>query len=177
MSKIRLAVAFLGLIMISSLVLQAQSEMAPAAPIPSQILTAKKVFISNAGGDFNSNLWSGGPIRPYNEFYAAIESWNRYKLVSTPGEADLVLEISLADPIMGVTGSKESGCVSYNTPQFRLALLDPKTHILLWVMRSAPGNMNGLQKTRDKKIEDALNILVADLKTLTAPPATASAPQ
>jgi len=177
MFKVTFAVTFLGLTMISSVVLQAQSEMAPAAPIPSQILAAKKVFISNAGGDFDSNLWSGGPIRPYNEFYAAIASWSRYELVSTPGEADLVLEIGLADPIMGVTGSKESGCDSYKTPQFRLALLDPKTHMLLWVIRSAPGNMNGLQKSRDKKIEDALNKLVADLKALTAQPAAASAPK
>jgi hypothetical protein len=177
MLKVRLAVAFLGLAMFSSTVLQAQPEMAPSAPIPSQILTAKTVFISNGGGDLDSNFWSGGPLRTYNEFYAAIKNWGRYTIVSTPREADLVLEISLADPITSVSGSKESGCDSFNTPQFRLALLDPKTHILLWVIRSKQINMNGLQKTRDKKIEDALDKLVVDLKALTVQPAAAGNPK
>lgn len=57
---------------------QQQKNSAPAAPIPSQILTAKKVFISNEGGDINTNLGNAGvygetPTDAYNEFYAAVK--------------------------------------------------------------------------------------------------------
>ncbi len=128
--------------------------VAPAAPLPSQILTAKKVFISNAGGDFDSNLWSGTPDRTYNEFYAAVRSWGRYELVPTPGEADMVLDIRL-----------EGTPLPY--ARFRLVLLDPKTHIALWTL-SENFVGAGAKKSRDKKFEDAINNLANDLKTLTA---------
>jgi hypothetical protein len=159
MLKARLVVALLGLATISSLVLQAQTGAAPSAPIPSQILTAKKVFISNANGFFNSGYWNGTTDRPYNEFYAAIKSWGRYELVSTPGESDMVLQISID-----------------STPQFELVLLDPKTHIILWKFyEDALGA--GLKNTRDKKFSDSIDKLVGDLKTLTAQPAATKPPK
>jgi hypothetical protein len=67
--KISLAVASLGLAMLftSTPCLRAQTSMAPAAPLPSQILTAKKVFIPNSGGGFDPVSWTGGPDRIYNE--------------------------------------------------------------------------------------------------------------
>jgi len=48
------------------------AQVVPAAPIPQQILAAKKVFISNAGGMLDLNMVSGDPRRDYNEFYAAM---------------------------------------------------------------------------------------------------------
>jgi hypothetical protein len=153
MLKIKLVVATLGLAMISSAVLQAQTETAPAAPIPSQILTAKKVFISNAGADFDSNLWSGGQDRAYNEFYAAVKSWGRFDLVGVPGDADMVLEFSLiGTPLPNAL--------------FRVVLLDPKTHVVLWT--ESEGIPLGLKKTRDKGFSDAINKLIDDLRALTA---------
>ena len=32
----------------------------------------------------------------YNEFYAAMKSWGRYELVSSPADADMVFEIRFA---------------------------------------------------------------------------------
>ena len=54
-----------------------QKKPAHPAPIPAQILTAKKVFIANGGGDESREegaSYSGGPDRAYNEFYAAMET-------------------------------------------------------------------------------------------------------
>jgi len=97
MLKVRLVVASIGLAILlpatSTLFAQAAS-VAPAAPIPSQILTAKKVFISNAVSGIDPKIWSGGPAQPYNELYAAIKSWGRYELVGDPAAADLVFEQS-----------------------------------------------------------------------------------
>src|SRR6266480_2806461 len=50
-----------------------QKKPTHPAPIPAQILTAKKVFIANGGGDesrYEEASYSGGPDRTYNEFYA-----------------------------------------------------------------------------------------------------------
>ena len=136
--------------------LLAQTVAASAAPLPSQIVTAKKIFISNTGGGFDSSAWSGGPDRIYNEFYAAMKSWGRYEFVSAPGDTDLVLDVNvIRDSVVW---------------QFKLEILDPKTRIVLWTQYE-PIKVTVSQKTRDKNFDDTINKLVTDLKTLTAQPA------
>jgi hypothetical protein len=145
---------------------------APGAPIPSQILTAKKVFISNGGGLFDLDLVSGDPRRDYNQFYAAIHSWGRYDLVASPAEADLVLQISI------IYIPRQFGTDVTPFPSFRLAMLDPKTNIALWVIDEflvdRPGFGMIREKNRDKAFDAAIVRLVGDLKDLTAPPAPAA---
>jgi hypothetical protein len=82
---------------------QAPKETAPA-PLPAQIISAKKVFIANAGQESNPNAgifgkYSGGINRAYNQFYSALKNWGRYELVSNPADCDLVLEIRFTDAI------------------------------------------------------------------------------
>jgi hypothetical protein len=72
----------------------AQTVDAPTAPVPSTIFTAKKVFISNATGEMV--LPPGNPDMTYDEFYAAMKTWGRYTLVSSPADADMVFEIRFA---------------------------------------------------------------------------------
>jgi hypothetical protein len=108
-----------------------QAKPAPPAPIPSQILTAKKVFIANGGGDESRNddaLFSGGPDRAYNEFYGAMKTWGRYELVGSPEDADLILEIRQAVVQFQqkrVLGESESAA---SDSQFRLVIREAKTH-------------------------------------------------
>jgi hypothetical protein len=158
----------LTLLAVPGLEAQQADETAPA-PLPSQIVTAKKVFISNAGGEIPSYRWSGGSSRTYNQFYAAIKSWGRYELVGAPADADLVLEISFVNPIY----TKEE--ISSDDPQFRLVLLDPKTHILLWTLTMRVPEKRGLQKSRDRDFDESLVSLVGDLKKLTARPTATAA--
>jgi hypothetical protein len=154
MLKARLAIATLGLAMTlsNSVALLAQTADVPAAPLPSQITAAKKVFISNAGVGIGNT---------YNEFYAAIKSWGRYELVAAPVDADLALEISL------FSGSDAS------LPHLKLVLLDTKTRIALWAF-SEPMQPYARQKTGEKNKQDAMNKLVDDLKSLTTQPTTAA---
>jgi hypothetical protein len=132
------------------------------------------VFISNAGGSsldavIDETIFNGGPDRPYNQFYAAMKSWGRYELVSSPADADLVLEISwsLTDtglrlPVLG---------------QLRLVIIDPKTHITLWnITEYVQGAM--LLGNRDKNFDQAMATVVNRLKILAVPTAaTADAVQ
>ena len=154
MLKARIAIAFLGFAMLSvPSALLAQTALAPSAPVPSQIITAKKVFISNTGVGLNSYVWSGGQDRLYNELYAAMKNSGRYELVTAPGDADLVLDANVAaNPAVW---------------QFKLEILDPKTRIVLWTMYE-PVKITGLQKTRDANFDATIDKLVGDLKALSS---------
>jgi hypothetical protein len=136
--------------------------------VPPQIAAAQKVFISNAGGEsfeavIDQTVFNGGPDRTYNQFYAAMKTWGRYQLVSSPSDTDLVLEISwvLTDtglrlPVLG---------------QLRLVVLDPKTHITLWnfteYVRGAV-----LLSNRDKNFDQAMTTIVNRLKIMIVPTAS-----
>lgn len=152
-------------------ILKAQQSKLPA-PVPAQIAAAQKVFISNAGGEsfeavIGQTVFNGGPDRPYNEFYAAMKSWDRVELLSSPADADLVLEISwvLTDtglrlPVLG---------------QLRLVVIDPRTRVTLWnfteYVRGAI-----LLGNRDKNFDQAMNTIVNRLKIMMAPAASANPP-
>jgi hypothetical protein len=82
-----------------------QTEEAISTPMPTQMAAAKRVFISSTRYDgpwsrhTGKDSWQsdfkndGDSDKHYSHFYAAMKSWGRYELVSTPSEADLVFEI------------------------------------------------------------------------------------
>jgi hypothetical protein len=121
-------------------------QEAPAGPIPSQVLAAQKIFIANGGG---SRVFGVGA--PYNEFYADMKSWGHYQLVSSPSEADVVLEVGVIRPM--------------SEAQIRLEWRDPKTNTLLWTIDEM------LRGYNEKGVDEAVDKLIDDLKALTAPPA------
>jgi hypothetical protein len=153
---------------ISSSMAQGKAAPAPLAPVPRQILGAKNVFIANAGGDemaTNEPRFSGTPDRAYNEFYAAVKSWGRFKIVPVPAEADLLLEVrqSVSEGAGRGTGG------SSPTPLFRLKIRDAKTNALLWGF-SVHGEFGLGQGESDKNFEQAIYRLVIDLRALVTPP-------
>jgi hypothetical protein len=161
MRVLRLLCVALAFTALSLPALNGQETKGAAAPIPAQILTAKTVFISNAGGD-EWDLYSGGPNRAYNQFYAEMKSWGRYEIVPTPADADVILEIrqpnrsehTLDEPL-------------------RLTIFDPKTHVILWAFTEhIPFANRG--KIHDQHFDQALAKLMEDVKTLGGQPAVAS---
>jgi len=107
---------------VSALVAGASKET-PPAPLPGQITTARKIFISNAGED--PHFKRIGLHRAYDQFYGAMKDWGHYELVPSPSEADIVFEISLASQIEKYGNEHESA------PFLKLAILDPKTRVTL----------------------------------------------
>ncbi|HTS34663.1 MAG TPA: hypothetical protein VMH04_03265 [Candidatus Solibacter sp.] len=137
----------------------------PAAPLPSQIAAAKAIFISNAGEEngylAERNHWyPGGPARAYNQFYAAMKSWGRYELVSTPGDAELIFEIQQQDQ------------VAPSQPQayLMLRIIELKTHTTLWTLWK-PVDIAGRAANREKNYNLAVTALVDGLKNLVSPAA------
>lgn len=142
-----------------------QTPAITAAPVPSQIVAARKVFISNAGADVAAQATfkrGGEPDQAYNHFYSAMQTWGRYEIVSTPGEADLVLELSFTAP------TYYDGNVAIYEPQFGLRILDAKTHFLLWSVNQ-PVEGAFRKATWVKNFDQGLSALIDDLKKLSLP--------
>ena len=148
----------LSILLSSSFLAPQQPQPAPAAPVPAQIVSARKAFISNGGqqpATFGDPYFSGGTDRPYNEFYAAMKDWGRFELVSAPADADIVLQFRVADR------------VSSPFVELQVTVLDPKTNIALWTF-SENCRKIGRGKTRDAAFEKSLSTLSDDLKKFMA---------
>ena len=138
-----------------------------AAPIPPQITQAKTIFISNGGADsFFTRFYSGGLNRAYNNLYAQLKHWGKYRIVTSPAQADLILEVRSLAPVSDISGV--NGNVDSSTdPQIRLQAIDPATHAVLWTLTSYVHAGIGLQKTRNKQFDQASLTLFDQLRQLT----------
>lgn len=139
-----------------------QAKAADPAPIPTEIASAKKVFIANAGGEcspFGQTGFSGGPNVAYDQVYAAMKQWGHFTLVGTPADADLVMEIHFTCSIYFIT---DLGRVD---AQLRLVFLDPKTRILLWAT-AEHFQPTDWKRNHDKESGIAMGKLISDVKAL-----------
>src|SRR5271165_3842991 len=131
-----------------------QAKDAPVAPVPAQILAAKKVFVANAGTDYRypeEVLFSGEADRTYNQFHAAMKTWGRFELVAAPA--------------IGGPASQGAFTQTPFDPQFHLAIRDPKTNALLWAF-TEHAQWAILQGNRDKNFDSARGRIVGDLQRL-----------
>jgi hypothetical protein len=145
---------------------QQPSVAAELAPVPPSLLTARKVFISNAGYDVISRETfqrAQQPDRPYNDLYAAIKKWGKYDLVSTPAESDLVFEIRF-----GFSVVRYENPVNY-APELHLAIFDTKTHFLLWTI-TEPVNGAWRKTTWNRNFDSGMTALMEELKALVQSP-------
>jgi hypothetical protein len=164
----RAAIFFIALLQLA-VIAAAQTRQVMAAPIPTQILTAKKIFIANAGGDDRWNegqLFGGGADRSYNQFYTSMKSAGRYELVGSPAEADLIFEIQFLFPTGEPAANRgETLATVAFDPQFRLVIRDPKTNVLLWGFTEHV-QWAILQSNRDKNFDQAAARIVSDVQSL-----------
>jgi hypothetical protein len=142
---------------------------APPAPVPPQIAAAKKVFISNLGGDsFNGFIFSRDRDYVYNEFYAGIKALGKCELVSSPSEADLVISIAQTIESTEARVMKGDSVGLGYEPQLKLTLVEPKTHIVLWsFLEHVPVAL--LKSNRDKNLDQSLTKIIEDAKSLLVP--------
>jgi hypothetical protein len=129
----------------------AKKEAGPApGPIPIQLLTARKVFISYLESDADH----GAPNLTYNEFYALMKSWGKYELVPAPADADLVFEIRY------LSGLSDS--------QLRLSIVDARTHFVLWPFIQHVQS-SSRETSRRKNFDQAMTDLVDEVKRVSTP--------
>lgn len=152
-------VAFI--VALAHVALAQESQAATSVPIPSAITSAKRVFISNAGEDnIDGDLYSGTQDRCYTDFYRQVQAWNRFELVSSPSDADIVFEINLTS----VIAQTQVGGFGYESI-FRLRVVDPKTQVVLWAFYEH-ADAAVLKANRNRNFDTGLSRIVNDLKQL-----------
>jgi hypothetical protein len=143
-------------------ILRAQAP-STQAPIPPQIASAHTIFISNGGAPSFFNAFTGGADRGYNTLYADLQQWNRYTIVPTPAQADLIFQISAMAIPTDVAG-RHTDTIVY-TPQLVLRITDPKTQAVLWTTTTNITAL-GRQKSRDKAFDRAVAVVVDQVRYL-----------
>lgn len=139
---------------------QPTAEIA-AAPIPVQLLNAKRVFVANGAGDNDPGItkYTYGPDGLYNQFYADVKNMGRYDMAPSPLDADLVLELKVDYAFYNH---------EFTYPKFKVEVRDPKTNVLLWSFME-PVNGAFLAKTGRKNVSQALAKLADGLKKIGTP--------
>ncbi len=152
-----------------------QSAYTDVGPVPPAILSAKKVFVSNAGSGgsgFFPDRFSGDPNRAYTEFYAALKAANQFVLATDPNDADLVLEVQLNAPVAPCMVEGRAGDFAV-APEFffRLVIYDRKTHWVFWTINQGIAWAD-LQKNRDRNFDAAILVLMEKFQQLAGKPVT-----
>ncbi|MEO7030510.1 MAG: hypothetical protein ABI147_14035 [Acidobacteriaceae bacterium] len=149
----------------------ARAQQSASAPVPPQIVSAHNVFVANGGGPNLFTAFTGGADRGYSQLYADMQQWDRYRIVSSPAEADLIFEIHSIAPAVDVGGTEGTALV-YN-PQLILRILDPKTNAILWTTTS---NVvaSGRQASRDEGFDQSVVALVYRVRQLVGGPLDAT---
>jgi hypothetical protein len=133
----------------------------PATHVPSQIQQAQTIFLTNSGSDPNFPI---DATKSYNDIYAALQTWDRYKLVNTPEQGDLVFQLRGIAPVTDVTGNR-GGLYSITSPAFQLTILDPKSNIALWTITS-PVNVTGKNQVLAHWVSISETNLVSRIKVV-----------
>lgn len=156
-----------------AMVAQADAVGAAPAPIPAELLSAKKIFVSNAGADSGlfPHPFSGDSSRGYNELFAALHGLSQYELVSSPAQADLVLELRLVAPNGPKDANKQYGSAD-PVPMFRLVVYDRPSHYVLWTFTDSI-EIAFKQQTHDRNFDESISNLVAEFQALTHVPRVA----
>jgi len=135
----------------------------PAAPLPEAILNAQTVFLSNGGG---SDL-------AFDAFYAGMKRWGKYRVVGSPSEAGLIVELAYRVEDKGTrvwsstnsyTGATEVHSRQVTDPQLVLTIYDAKTKNPLWSTIDHR-RLALREKNREKEMINSAERLVDELKT------------
>ena len=138
---------------------------APNSPVPAQIATSHRIFLSNLGADANFPVDS---TRVYNDIYKALQDWNHYQLVSSPDQADLIFQLREVSTLN--TYSDANGDIlTNNNPTFQLTIVDPKTSVTLWTITS-PVALAGSKQTLARWLSISETNLISRIKVVAGDP-------
>jgi hypothetical protein len=140
----------------------------PPAPLPTIVVNAKKIFLTNGGG---SNL-------AYDSFYSDMKQWGKYEIVGSPDEADLIVELSYRVEHDGTRvwsstnsydGTTQVHSAQIVDPQLTLTIYDAKTKNSLW-SEVDHRRLARREKNREKETVNSADRLVEDLKARVSVP-------
>ncbi len=139
----------------------------PPAPLPTAVINAHNVFLSNRGG---SDL-------AYDAFYQAMKKWGKYQVVGSPDEAELIIELSYevvneGTRVWSATNTYNNTTQVYSCqiidPQLILTIYDAKTKNSLWSTIDHR-KLARLEKNREKEMINSAERLVEELRSRANP--------
>jgi hypothetical protein len=139
----------------------------PPAPLPTAIVNAHKVFLSNKGG---SDL-------AYDAFYQSMKSWGKFQIVGSPDDAELIVELSY-EVVHGGTRVWSSTNTYNNTTQIHSAqIIDPQLILTIYDARTKNSlwstidhrRLARLEKNREKEMINSAERLVEELRSRANP--------
>ena len=140
----------------------------PVASLPAVIMNAKKVFLSNGGSGYLA----------YDAFCSGMKEWSKYKIVGSPEESDLIVELSYRVEDKGTRVWSSTNTYNNTTqvhsaqivdPQLILTIYDAKTKNSLW-SETDHRRLAKREKNREKETVNSADRLVGDLKTRVSVP-------
>jgi hypothetical protein len=150
----------LTIALIASISASTQTPQPLAPPLPFALATAHKIFLGNAGDQQNADC-----LRVYDDVYTGISNLKRFEQVTDPNQADLILELHYEINLGQAVASNDS---NHSVRQFRIVLIDPRSHTVLWTLVEAT-NYAVFQKNRDKNLDETVDALVHDFDLLVSP--------
>jgi len=134
------------LLTVAAVVAKDRKSIQPA-PLPSQIVNAKRVFVAKGVGA-TAHTVKGGYDLAFDSFYSEMKKWGRYEIVGSPDEADVIFEIgyrveqggtrvwSSTNPSNGTTQVHSAQAID---AQLTLVAYDSRTKTELWSTSVPPG--------------------------------------
>jgi hypothetical protein len=134
----------------------------PVASLPAVIVNAKKVFLSNGGSSYLA----------YDAFCSGMKEWSKYKIVGSPEESDLIVELSYrvedSTRVWEPTNTYYIATQVYSkqiiAPQLILTIFSAKMKNSLWSETDHRGFAKR-EKNQEKETVNSAQRLVEDLKT------------
>jgi hypothetical protein len=96
------------------------------------------------------------PNRVYNQLYASIKAAGKFQLVLTPADADLVLQARFSHSVTALEF------------HIKLAILDPRSNVLLWAFSETVPAATGphWKEKREDNFNEALTKLLNEFTSL-----------
>jgi hypothetical protein len=164
--KMKIGIVVIVLTLLSVLGASAKNSKIQKAPLPGEVLAAKKVFLLKGEGT-SAGTVDGGFDLAFDAFYSAMKVWGRYTITEKPEDADLIMQISYA-----VSGSRSGSIPNtsnhtttvYTIIDTNLTLeIYNQTKTELWSTSVEPGRAF-LKQNQEKEMSKAGEKLVTILK-------------
>jgi hypothetical protein len=104
----------------------------------------------------------------YGDIYKALTAWGRYRLVSSPDQADLIFQLREVSTLTTMSGTDDT-VYTVNNPTFQLTIVDPKSSVTLWTITS-PVSLAGGKETRTRWLFISETNLISRIKVVAGEP-------